>query len=423
MFAVDLILLSTTIFDGITLKMLINTILISLLILLLLFSLYTKNNTITAESIMDYYINPPIYISKIYIYPIKSCAGIELTSSEYNTNGFLFDRQWVLIDTATNTANIANNDNNDSNNTAVNTAVNTFISQRTVPQMALIQPELDLKRGVLILKQLKINNNSGNSNNDSIVEPIEVPIKPDNSNSIAGTVSVWDDSITARIYTNSAINYWLSEVLQLSTIQLATILPNNLHKRPLNSNYDYSTNIDKPIQPRFADAFPFLLTNKASLIDLNKQIQITAASNNSNNKPAVPGRIVPMIAFRPNLVLSGRGLTAYAEDQIKLIQINNKSNTLSTTNQFLFTKPCTRCILPNVNPATGLRDSRGEPLVTLRRCRALDPPPSDPTEDIPVYFGQNLIQLSLSGSIAVGDSVSILDYKTEFHQMRKTPKI
>jgi hypothetical protein len=43
----------------------------------------------------------PLAIVELAVYPIKSCRGINLTSSPVWAAGLAFDRQWMLVDAAT----------------------------------------------------------------------------------------------------------------------------------------------------------------------------------------------------------------------------------------------------------------------------------------------------------------------------------
>lgn len=49
-----------------------------------------------------YRLNQPVpmalILSKILIYPIKSCGGISLSSSKAESRGLQYDRRWMLID-------------------------------------------------------------------------------------------------------------------------------------------------------------------------------------------------------------------------------------------------------------------------------------------------------------------------------------
>ena len=120
----------------------------------------------------------------------------------------------------------------------------------------------------------------------------------------------------------------------------------------------------------FADGFPLLLTAQASLDDINQAL------------PAAVG----MERFRPNVVVSGT--LAYAEDEWQRVRIG--------TIEFDVVKPCSRCVIPSIDPQTGEQ----QPVVaqTLARLRR---------RGNAVYFGQNLIQRG-EGSIALGDRVTVL---------------
>jgi uncharacterized protein YcbX len=61
-----------------------------------------------------------IKLSGIYIYPIKSAAGISLKTAQVENRGFQYDRRWMLVD-----------------------ETGTFLTQRQFPQMALITVRLD----------------------------------------------------------------------------------------------------------------------------------------------------------------------------------------------------------------------------------------------------------------------------------------
>ena len=41
-----------------------------------------------------------VALSGLYVYPIKSCAGIAITSAEVIATGLRHDRRWMLVDEA-----------------------------------------------------------------------------------------------------------------------------------------------------------------------------------------------------------------------------------------------------------------------------------------------------------------------------------
>ena len=58
-------------------------------------------------------------VSRLFVYPIKSCAGVELQESLLIETGLEFDRAWMVVDEE-----------------------GEFLSQRELPRMALIRPTL-----------------------------------------------------------------------------------------------------------------------------------------------------------------------------------------------------------------------------------------------------------------------------------------
>ena len=128
---------------------------------------------------------------------------------------------------------------------------------------------------------------------------------------------------------------------------------------------------EKGVRTGFADGFPFLLISEASLADLNQRLD----------------NAVPMLRFRPNIVVSG--CEAFAEDNWKRIRIGEI--------EFAVAKPCVRCVITTIDTAT-LETSK-EPLKTLATYRRTEKG---------VIFGQNLIHHG-TGRLSVGMSVEVLE--------------
>jgi uncharacterized protein YcbX len=120
----------------------------------------------------------------------------------------------------------------------------------------------------------------------------------------------------------------------------------------------------------FADGYPLHLVSSSSLNDLNGQI----------SKP------VDMLRFRPNLVVDG-GMP-WEEDTWREISVG--------TTRLEMVKPCARCQVPAVDPATGIAGR--EPMRTLGRFRRFEGK---------VYFGQNVV-FRQPGGLSVGDDVRIV---------------
>ena len=58
-------------------------------------------------------------IARLFVYPIKSCAGVELNEALLTETGLDLDRAWMVVD-----------------------AGGMFVTQRELPRMALIRPQI-----------------------------------------------------------------------------------------------------------------------------------------------------------------------------------------------------------------------------------------------------------------------------------------
>jgi len=231
----------------------------------------------------------PIRLSAIHIYPVKSCRGIAFTTAQLDDWGLRFDRNWMVVN-----------------------ETGRFLSQRELPQMALI--ETAIATDSLYLSA------AGQA-------PLEIPLAP--TSGATKTVQIWRDQ-TQAIDQGEAAAAWLSQFLGQS-VRLVRIGAG--YSRPV-----------QPIQPdaSVADGYPLLLISEASLADLNRRLPES----------------VPMNRFRPNLVISG--CDAYDEDSWQQIRINE-----ITFNLF---SACERCIITTTDQATGSRNG-SEPLKTLATYR------------------------------------------------------
>lgn len=259
-------------------------------------------------------------LSQIYIYPVKSLAGIQVSQWPVDKTGLRYDRKWMLVDEH-----------------------RQFLSQRRLPRMALIKPRIEEDRLILSAP-----------GQDDITLPLH-SVEGDDLD-----VEIWDDHCTAKT-TNSQADDWFSLFLN-SPCRLVYHPDDRIRK----VDPDYSTDND---QTAFSDGFPFLIVSEASLQALNQAMNLD----------------LPMIRFRPNLVISG--CDSYAEDSWRRLTINNIS--------FRLPKPCSRCSVPAIDPETAL--SAKEPLATLSRLRRWQNK---------VYFGQNALHDG-TGSLSVGNVIEI----------------
>ncbi len=264
-----------------------------------------------------------IELTQINIFPVKSCKGTTLSRAKLTAFGLDWDRHWMVVDEH-----------------------GSFLSQRTIPAMALIEPTLS-EHGLRLQAPR--------------MESLEIPKDQQNGKTVH--VRIWDDTCSAVDCGDDAAA-WFSEALGIRC-RLAAI--GSAFHRDVNPKYSARKD-----QVSFADAFPLLLISSASLRDLNERL----------DQP------VPMNRFRPNLVVSG--CEPYAEDRWDHIAIGSLT--------FRVSKPCARCTVPAVDQATGVRGT--EPLATLAGYRKGD--------GEKVLFGQNLVNEQKSGELVLGNEVIIL---------------
>jgi uncharacterized protein YcbX len=262
-------------------------------------------------------------VSRIFIYPIKSARCVELRECKVEPRGLAGDRRWMVIDDE-----------------------GAFVSQRDQARMALLQALL---------------HEDGLTLRTEGLPDIEVRIPNGESRK---TATVWRDTVEASA-TDPCVSDWLSQFLgfraHLVHMDAEAI-------RPVNQDYGKAGD-----EVSFADGFPLLLANEASLGDLNHRIA---------------AEVLPIHRFRPNVVVSGA--SAWAEDGWKRIRIGGV--------EFDNVKPCGRCLVTTTDQLTGERMG-DEPLRTLATYRKVD---------TAVMFGVNLIPRGI-GVIRVGDEVSLLD--------------
>lgn len=182
-------------------------------------------------------------IKSLWIYPVKSLAGIKQAHCELTPQGLSQDRQWMIVDEQ-----------------------GVFVSQRKHPKMAQIKTSLQNDETLtLSLNRLCVS-----------VNPREC-IKPCRT-------QVWQDEC-AGLEAPTAINHWLNSLLNYKT-PLRLVYFDKKRKRQLDrTRFADNTTF-------YADAAPLLVCSIQSLNTLNdslKNLNVTALG---------------MSRFRPNIVLN-----------------------------------------------------------------------------------------------------------------------
>ena len=272
-------------------------------------------------------------LARLFVYPVKSCAGVELGEAQLMETGLDLDRAWMVVD-----------------------AAGQFVTQREQPRMALVQPrikslEVVLRAPGMLALHLGINE----------VEK-------------AARAEVWGDVVDCWDMGDVA-GQWFSDFLGCPGLRLVRFDP---EVRRLASR-KWTGEVEAPIE--FADGFPLLVLGQASLDGLNQRL---AAAGHA---------AVGIERFRPNLVLAG--LEPHDEDRLQELRIATAEGEVVLK----LVKPCARCPIPNVDPATGERSP--EVLDALQAYRA------DTRLDGALTFGMNAIFTAGAGlRLRTGDAVT-----------------
>ncbi len=186
-----------------------------------------------------------------------------------------------------------------------------LVTQRELPRMALIQPtlrtsDLLLRAPGMLALHLQLDAVEGDCR-----------------------VRVWDDTVDAFDMGDLAAQ-WFSDCLG-QRLRLARFDPDVQRL----ASAEWTGTI--AARTAFPDGFPLLVLSTASLAELNRRL--AAAGHDA----------VTMQRFRPNIVIDGIE-DAHGEDFIDTLTIESADGPVVLK----LVKPCSRCAIPDIDPATAV---------------------------------------------------------------------
>ncbi len=233
-------------------------------------------------------------VTALFNYPVKSCRGTQVDSVSISPTGIEGDRQLMIIKDGK------------------------FVNQKRLPKLATVSTRR--------------------------IETHEIEFDNDETEPVKHKISGEGKALIIDFYTNlipvidqgDALASWVSEVID-NDVRVVALKSSFTRTVPL----DEFALVDGIDQSRFVDVAPILVTNVASLEDLNSRLELP----------------IPMNRFRPNVVIDG--LEAFAEDSVISLDSGELKLVRATH--------CERCAITCTDQETGERNS--EPINTLKTYR------------------------------------------------------
>jgi uncharacterized protein YcbX len=294
-------------------------------------------------------------ITALWVFPIKSCAGISVTHALLTPTGLAHDRAWMVVD-----------------------AEGEMLTQRELPRMALIQPELVVVEDcpaelVLHASGMAVLHLSA----ATLHQAARLLVK----------VRVWDDLVPA-FDMGAAASAWLTAFLGDRFGPLRLVRFDDGHHRPSSAAWTQGL----PSSNQFSDGFPLLVASTASLAELNSRLLAQGQA------------AVDMRRFRANVVLGDADgqaahVLAHDEDRIGTLTVHTPVDAVGQAVQLQPVKPCPRCPIPNIDPDTALVNSAVSNTLQVYR--------QDARVHGALTFGMNCLPVAGMGQVLrVGQRVS-----------------
>lgn len=200
-------------------------------------------------------------IAELWIYPVKSCAGIAVQQTRLSRHGLQWDRHWMVVD-----------------------ARGDFLTQRSHPRMALIRPEITDDSLLLHLP-----------GQDSLQIPLLAQGEQCRARVWKDTVAAWDLGEWAE-----PARQWLSRALG-EDCRLVRFDP----AQPRQASERWVGGKQAPVH--FADGYPLLVLSQSAVDELNQRLHQAGEA------------VVDARRFRANIVLDG--LEPHDEDRVDQLDV------------------------------------------------------------------------------------------------------
>lgn len=311
-------------------------------------------------------IPPPTEVTSLRIYPIKSCRGIEITSTRLKKTGLTLDRNWMFI---------SKDDRK-------------FMTIRQEASMTLIDTAIkEDPSSPGKDQQLEISIHGTDAR-------VLVPAFPTkewlDKNTKLGTVEIWGQETDAYEY-GDEINKIFEDFFNKPVALV--------YKGPTDRMVGVNGKKElygKEVPHHFADVMSLQVASEASIKDLNRRLGL---------KEDAPQDLA-IERFRPNIIVRGRDSHPWEEDTWKRIRVTTTLHDEQAIYKLDLdaVARCARCQVPNVDPDTADKHAK-EPWDELMKFRRVD------TGDVAKWkpcFGMLCIPRN-EGKIRVGATLEVLE--------------
>lgn len=312
-------------------------------------------------------------VRSLWIFPIKSCHGIELNESRFVSTGLEHDRQYTFAEKKLDPK------------TGKEGWI--FITQRQYPPLARVTTHFKVQKDAPGGKVLQVGYpvkswvNRWLSMNDETMKTFELPLEAGEKELgqyPLEPVRIWKEVVMACNMTALIPSDFAQSFGAKNPIALFRLPPSQF--REVYRCAPKKEQIGHQPLTAFADAYPIHLINLASVRDLNSRV--------AESLPKLDA-----LRFRPNVILSGP--PAFEEDSWKRISLGD--------NEYYTACRTVRCKMPNVDQDTGERHP-AEPDRTMRKYRCIDA-----GNRLNACLGMQVVPAAETGIIRVGDSVTVLE--------------
>ncbi|EST06403.1 MOSC, N-terminal beta barrel [Kalmanozyma brasiliensis GHG001] len=340
-----------------------------------------------------------LVVSQILIHPIKSCRGTSVKEAPFDHQGLQYDRTWLIIDATT----------------------KKFYTARELPKMVLIHPRIKHDANKLSIEIPQSETGVAASTVEVSLQPSEDEVK---TYEVVDGIFIWGAYVDGYAVSKEA-DEKLSAYFGKS-VRLVRKGPSPRESGPTNPDGKVEWN-DAVL--RYQDFFPCLVASAESLRDVQATLTASVYPSMTSDSDAkaykVPPSVnreywtpeelstLPITRFRPNIIVdnapgASTTLSAWEEDGWTAAELfpsseaeapmGSEAEGKGRAGMYMLAK-CARCMVPNIDPETGVRDNF-LPYRVLQEYRQVDKVAAAKGKPC---FGMLSVPREKEGVVRVGD--------------------